>query len=193
MSSLLFLVTGSLSASSYRLISFFLWWMAFYCSRSVGFPSASRRSCRFHVHPSIHPSSALGRVVQAERPVFPLPRHFLLGGSKGIPRPAQWHSHSSMSWVFPEVSSQKDRPWTPPEGGVQGASDTAAHATSAGSSWCGRAAALLRAPPRVTELLTPSLIPCSRYTILAQLAGCQLVFPLLLHTGLVVCSASLGC
>ncbi|XP_078478589.1 LOW QUALITY PROTEIN: uncharacterized protein LOC144739520 [Lampetra planeri] len=38
-------------------------------------------------------------------------------------------------------------PGTPPSGGVQGASDTDARATSAGSSRCGGAAALLRAPP----------------------------------------------
>lgn len=145
------------------------------------------------IHPSIFCIGPCCWTFKAEHPVFPLPRHFLLGGSEGIPRPAQWHSHSSMSWVFPEVSSQKDRPLTPPEGGIQGASDTAAHTTSAGSSWCGRAAALLQAPPRVTELLTPSLIRCSRYTILAQLAGHQLVFPLLPHTGPVVRSASLGC
>ena len=49
--------------------------------------------------------------------------------------------------VFLGISSQWDMPETPPEGGIPGASDTDAQATSAGFSQCGGAAALLRAPP----------------------------------------------
>ena len=70
----------------------------------------------------------------------------LPGGSQGVPRPAGWHSHSSVSWVFLWVSSRRDMPGTPPKGGVPGASETDAWATLAGFSRCGGAAALLRAP-----------------------------------------------
>ena len=48
------------------------------------------------------------------------------------------HQIITFSWLMPG---------TPPEVGVQEASDIDARATSAGSSWCGGAAALLRAPP----------------------------------------------
>ncbi|KAI3352096.1 hypothetical protein L3Q82_020906 [Scortum barcoo] len=44
-------------------------------------------------------------------------QHFLqlfLGGSRGVPRPAERHSLSSVSWVFPEASSRWDTPGTPP-------------------------------------------------------------------------------
>ncbi|MEQ2229265.1 Inositol 1,4,5-trisphosphate receptor type 2, partial [Ilyodon furcidens] len=55
-----------------------------------------------------------------------------------VPRPAERHSPSSVSW---------DVPRTPPEEGVQEASGIDARATSTGSSRCGGAVALLRAPP----------------------------------------------
>ena len=58
-----------------------------------------------------------------------------------------WKIHKLYMNVFLGISSQWDMPETPPEGGVPGASDTDAQATSAGSSQCGGAAALLRAPP----------------------------------------------
>ncbi|KAK5605449.1 hypothetical protein CRENBAI_012961 [Crenichthys baileyi] len=66
------------------------------------------------------------------------------GGAQGVPRPAERHSPSSVSWA----SSRLDVPGTPPEEGIQEASDIDARATSTGSSRCGGAAALLRAPPR---------------------------------------------
>ena len=49
--------------------------------------------------------------------------------------------------VFLGLSSRRYIPGTPPEEGVPGASETDARATSAGSSRCGGAAALLRVPP----------------------------------------------
>ncbi|KAK5622884.1 Ryanodine receptor 2 [Crenichthys baileyi] len=67
------------------------------------------------------------------------------------------HSPSSVSWALPWASSRWDVPGTPPEEGVQEASDMDARATSTGSSRCGGAAALLRAPPRWPSLLTLSL------------------------------------
>ncbi|MEQ2283316.1 hypothetical protein AMECASPLE_009980, partial [Ameca splendens] len=45
-----------------------------------------------------------------------------LGGLQGIPRPAERHSPSSVSWAVPWASSQWDVPGTPPEEGVQEAS-----------------------------------------------------------------------
>ncbi|MED6289498.1 hypothetical protein CHARACLAT_003411 [Characodon lateralis] len=64
-----------------------------------------------------------------------------------LPRPAERHNPSSVSWAIPWASSRWNVPKTPPEEGVQEASDIDARATSTGSSRCGGAAALLRAPP----------------------------------------------
>ncbi|MED6271811.1 hypothetical protein CHARACLAT_024158, partial [Characodon lateralis] len=69
------------------------------------------------------------------------------GGAQGVPRPAERHRPSSVSWAVPWASSRWDVPGTPPEEGVQEASGIDARATSTGSSRCGGAAALLRAPP----------------------------------------------
>ncbi|MED6281289.1 hypothetical protein CHARACLAT_019800 [Characodon lateralis] len=69
------------------------------------------------------------------------------GGAQGFPRPAERHSPSNMSWVVPWASSRWDMPGTPPEECVQEASCIDARAISTGSSRCGGAAALLRAPP----------------------------------------------
>ena len=107
------------------------------------------------VHPSINflpliRGQVVGSAAWAGTPRLLSPRTLPLappGGSQGIPRPAERHSHSSKSWVFLGFSSRWGMPGTPPEGGVQGASDIDARATSAGSSWCGGAAALLWAPP----------------------------------------------
>ncbi|MEQ2293985.1 hypothetical protein AMECASPLE_039197, partial [Ameca splendens] len=44
------------------------------------------------------------------------------GGAQGVPRPAERHSPSSVSWVVPWASSRWDVPGTPPEEGVQEAS-----------------------------------------------------------------------
>ncbi|MEQ2224633.1 hypothetical protein ILYODFUR_009462 [Ilyodon furcidens] len=56
------------------------------------------------------------------------------GGAQGNPRPAERHSPSSVSWAVPWASSWWDMPGTPPEEGVQEASDIDARATSNGSS-----------------------------------------------------------
>ncbi|MEQ2316862.1 hypothetical protein AMECASPLE_036753 [Ameca splendens] len=70
-----------------------------------------------------------------------------LGGAQGVPWPAERHSPSSVSRAVPWASSRWDVPGTLPEEGVQEASSIDARATSTGSSRCGGAAALLRAPP----------------------------------------------
>lgn len=57
------------------------------------------------------------------RPLFPqttLPD--LLGGLKGVPRPAARQSLSSVGWVFVRVSSQLDMPREHTKGGDQGSS-----------------------------------------------------------------------
>ncbi|KAK3574964.1 hypothetical protein QTP86_019707, partial [Hemibagrus guttatus] len=69
-------------------------------------------------------------------------------GPRGVPRPAERHSLSSVSWVFPGASSRWGMPGTPLQGDVPEASETDARATSTASFRCGGAAALLRAPPR---------------------------------------------
>ncbi|KAK5620846.1 hypothetical protein CRENBAI_017805 [Crenichthys baileyi] len=54
----------------------------------------------------------------------------LPGGAQGVPRPAERHCPSSVSWA----SSRWDVPGTPPEEGVQEPSGIDARATSTGSS-----------------------------------------------------------
>ncbi|KAK3564778.1 hypothetical protein QTP86_026407 [Hemibagrus guttatus] len=68
-------------------------------------------------------------------------------GPQGVPRPAERHSLSSVSWVFPGASSRWGMPGTPLQGDVPEASETDARATSTAPFQCGGAAALLRAPP----------------------------------------------
>ncbi|MEQ2173503.1 hypothetical protein GOODEAATRI_032740 [Goodea atripinnis] len=70
------------------------------------------------------------------------------GGAQGDARAAEIHSPSSVSWAILWASSRWDLPGTPPEEGLQEASGIDARATSTGSSQCGGAAALLRAPSR---------------------------------------------
>ncbi|MEQ2239069.1 hypothetical protein ILYODFUR_000820 [Ilyodon furcidens] len=41
------------------------------------------------------------------------------GGAHGVPRPAERHDPSSVSWAVPWTSSRWDIPGTPPEEGVQ--------------------------------------------------------------------------
>ncbi|KAK5612504.1 hypothetical protein CRENBAI_012807, partial [Crenichthys baileyi] len=55
------------------------------------------------------------------------------GGAQGVPRPAERHSPSSVSWAIPWASSRWDVPGTPSEEGVQEASGIDARATSTGS------------------------------------------------------------
>ena len=104
--------------------------------------SKTKKECPSR-HPSIHYRPLIrGRVAGAAAwagtPRLPSPQTLppaLPGGSQGDPK------------VFLGVSSRRDMPGTPPEGGVPGASETDAWATSAGSSRCEGAAVLLRAPP----------------------------------------------
>ncbi|KAK5601518.1 hypothetical protein CRENBAI_024908 [Crenichthys baileyi] len=63
------------------------------------------------------------------------------GGSPGVPRPAERHSPSSVSWAVSWASSRWDVPGTSTEEGVQEASGIDARATLTGSSRCGGAAA----------------------------------------------------
>ncbi|MED6253240.1 hypothetical protein ATANTOWER_024953 [Ataeniobius toweri] len=58
------------------------------------------------------------------------------GGAQGVPRPAERHSPSSVSWAVPRASSRWDVPATPSEEGVQEASGIDARTTSTGSSRC---------------------------------------------------------
>ncbi|MED6259364.1 hypothetical protein ATANTOWER_021527 [Ataeniobius toweri] len=87
----------------------------------------------------------------AETPRLPSPPDTSSSSSGWSPRRSQAsrerHSPSSVSWDVPWASSRWDVPGTPPEEGVQEASGIDARATSTGSSRCGGAAALLRAPP----------------------------------------------
>ncbi|MEQ2244841.1 hypothetical protein ILYODFUR_021359, partial [Ilyodon furcidens] len=79
-----------------------------------------------------------------------IPHYASSSSSGGSPRrslPAKRHSPSSVSWAIPWASSLWDVPGTPSEESVQEASGIDARATSTGSSQCGGAAALLRAPP----------------------------------------------
>ena len=85
------------------------------------------------VHPSIicrfSGCRVAGAAAWAEKPRRPCPRPLppaLTGRHQGVLRPAERHSLSNMSWVFPGVfpgvSSQWDVPGTPHQGGVQEAS-----------------------------------------------------------------------
>ncbi|MED6253022.1 hypothetical protein ATANTOWER_020904 [Ataeniobius toweri] len=78
--------------------------------------------------PSIHPLSSAYQVLGRGGIS---PSHFtsplLLGParpgeSQGVPRLAEKHSPSSVSWVFPWASSRWDVPGTPHQGGVQASS-----------------------------------------------------------------------
>ncbi|KAK3524696.1 hypothetical protein QTP86_000833 [Hemibagrus guttatus] len=61
--------------------------------------------------------------------------------------PAERHSLSSVSWVFPGASDRWGMPGTPLQGDVPEASETDARATSTAPFRCGGASALFRAPP----------------------------------------------
>ncbi|MEQ2291440.1 hypothetical protein AMECASPLE_013418 [Ameca splendens] len=67
-----------------------------------------------------------GAADSAETPRCPSPQTpppAPLGGAKGVPIPAERHSPSSVFWAIPLASSWWDVPGTPPEEGVQEASD----------------------------------------------------------------------
>ncbi|MED6295331.1 hypothetical protein CHARACLAT_030655 [Characodon lateralis] len=72
------------------------------------------------------------------------------GGAQGVPRPAERHSNSSMSWAVHRASFQ----WDVPEEAILGAFSIDARATSTGSSQSGRAVALLRAPHPISISFT---------------------------------------
>ncbi|MED6259321.1 hypothetical protein ATANTOWER_020862 [Ataeniobius toweri] len=86
-----------------------------------------------------------GQQNQQRRPDVPLPRH-LLQLLKGEPKAFPGQPRD----IIPPACSGSfrwDVPGTPPEEGVQEASSIDGRAASTGSSRCGGAAALLRAPP----------------------------------------------
>ena len=94
--------------------------------------------------------TVVGAAAWTGTPRLPSPRTLpprLPGGSQGVPRPAGRHSHSSVSWVFLGVSSPAGHARNNSLGSCTGAFETDAWATSAGSSWCGGAVAVFRAPP----------------------------------------------
>ncbi|MEQ2234978.1 hypothetical protein ILYODFUR_036936 [Ilyodon furcidens] len=74
----------------------------------------------------------VGAADSAETPRRPFPQTPLPappGGTQGVPRPAERHSPSSVSWAVPWASSRWDVPGTPPEEGIQEASGIGARAT----------------------------------------------------------------
>ncbi|XP_029963484.1 zinc finger protein 8-like [Salarias fasciatus] len=83
---------------------------------------APREDSRKSVHPSIHflpliQGQVAGAAVSAGMPKLACPQTLTLaplGGSQGVPRPAVQHSLSTVSWIFPGVSSQWGMPGTPP-------------------------------------------------------------------------------
>ncbi|MEQ2238023.1 hypothetical protein ILYODFUR_029142, partial [Ilyodon furcidens] len=56
-----------------------------------------------------------GAAHSAETPRHPSPQTPPPGGTQGVPRPAERHSPSSVSWAVPWASSRWDVPGTPPE------------------------------------------------------------------------------
>ncbi|TWW77684.1 hypothetical protein D4764_12G0010740 [Takifugu flavidus] len=79
-------------------------------------------------HPSIiYRLSGVGSQGQQPKqrgPDFPLPSYFFQlawGDSQAFPDQSR-DSRSNMSWVFPGASYWRDKPRTPHQGGVQGAS-----------------------------------------------------------------------
>ncbi|MEQ2283987.1 hypothetical protein AMECASPLE_017101 [Ameca splendens] len=83
---------------------------------------------------------SLGQQTQQRHPDIPLPRHLLQllwGEPKVFPGQPRDRVPPACLGLSPE----------PPEEGIQEASDIDARATSTGSSRCGGAVALLRAPP----------------------------------------------
>ncbi|KAK5610220.1 hypothetical protein CRENBAI_008873 [Crenichthys baileyi] len=106
-------------------------------------------SCSCRTEPGNHILHREDRVARAagsvETPRLPSPH---------TPPPAPWGEpkvfKGQLRDIVPPVCpwSRWDVPGTPPEEGVQEASDTDGRATSTDCSRCGGAAVLLRAPPR---------------------------------------------
>ena len=94
------------------------------------------------IHLSIFPSSTAYPKPKQGNPDFPIPSHYSQPFRGG---PEAFHP------ACPGSSSQ-GVPWTPHQGGVQKGSY--AWTTLSGFPWRGGAAALLRAPSRMAELLT---------------------------------------
>ncbi|KAK3526917.1 hypothetical protein QTP86_004714 [Hemibagrus guttatus] len=87
------------------------------------------------------------RRTMVARQCFTCHKETLAEGARGVPRPAERHNLSSVSWVFPGASSRWGMMGTPLQGDVPEASETYARATTTAPFRCGGAAALLRAPP----------------------------------------------
>ncbi|MED6269771.1 hypothetical protein CHARACLAT_003037 [Characodon lateralis] len=108
------------------------------------------RTHRLLLYPGLgHVGSRLGRHTQTS--LSPDSSSSSSRGAQSVPRQAERHSPSSVSWAVPWASSRWDVPGTPPEEGIQEASGIDARATSTGSSRCGGAAALLRAPHPISK------------------------------------------
>jgi len=134
-----------------------LWWTSS-PPRCISSPllnsrEASSSDAYISHHPSIHshllsPRSGRGQQTQQADQDFPLTRHFPAhsGKSRGVPRPAASYNPSSVSCVFPGVSSQLDVPGKPLKGGVQEASESDARTTSADSFRREGVAARFQAP-----------------------------------------------
>ncbi|MED6262006.1 hypothetical protein ATANTOWER_013228 [Ataeniobius toweri] len=85
------------------------------------------------------------------------------GGAQGVPRPAERHSPSSMSWAVswavPCASSRWDMPGTPPEEGIQEAYGICpSHLNWLLSMW--RSSGSTPSSSRMSKLLTLSLGEC---------------------------------
>ncbi|MEQ2299797.1 hypothetical protein AMECASPLE_018734, partial [Ameca splendens] len=73
-----------------------------------------------------------GAADSAETPRHPSPQTTPpapQGGAQGVPRPAERHSPSSVSWAIPWASSRWDVPGTPPEEGVPNSKGVPGHPT----------------------------------------------------------------
>ncbi|MEQ2313887.1 hypothetical protein AMECASPLE_006490 [Ameca splendens] len=100
-----------------------------------------------------------GAADSAEKPRRPSPQTPPPGGVQGVPRLAERHSPSSVSWAVPWASSRWDVSGTPAEEGVQEASGIDARATSTDSSRCG-SSGFTPSPSRMADLFTLFLREC---------------------------------
>ena len=94
-------------------------------------------SVRLSIHSLTFPSSGHGGTsLSREAQTSQIPPPAPLGEYQGVPRPAEKHIVSNVSWVCPGASSWQDMPRTPLNCGIQGASSRAAQTTSTGSCRC---------------------------------------------------------